>query len=187
MKSTAQFLGLLFAALAVSARAADTPAASTPPAAAAPVPATPAETKKADLPAEAPAKTETTATPFAFNVPFTPLASPAAEEKPADPNVLELPKMVVKQKPRPRLTPEIMVTKKAFGEQLAKEKFSGLDQALNKFTLPLFGTSIAERALEEHEREKKAQLAQDTAVISEALESVDPAEAKSLKDAAARP
>ena len=88
---------------------------------------------------------------------------------------------------RPRLTPEIMVTRKAFGEDLAKQKFSGLDQALNKFTLPLFGASIAERALEEHEREKKEQLAKDALNISKALESIDPAEAKSLKEAATRP
>ena len=172
MNPTVKLLGLLCAALAVTAVAEDNPAAPVPPAA-----TPPAETPKAD-----PA-----ATPPVAPAPFTPLASAKGDDKLVDPAVLELPKMVVKQKPRPRLTPEIMVTRKAFGEQLAKEKFSGLDQALNKFTIPLFGAGIAERALEEHEREKKEQLAQDTAVISKALESVDPTEAKSLKDASTKP
>lgn len=172
MNPPVNFLGLLFAALAITALAADTPAATVPPAAASPV-----ETNKSD-----PA-----VTPYVFQVPFTPLTNAKGDDKPADPAVLELPKMVVKQKPRPRLTPEIMVTRKAFGEQLAKEKFSGLDQALNKFTIPLFGAGIAERALEEHEREKKEQLALDVLTISKALEQADPTEAKSLKDAATKP
>lgn len=170
MKPTAQLLGLLLTAFSVTARAADTPAA-------------PAATPPAE-----PVKAEPVAvTPPVTPPPFSPLADPTKAEKPADPEVLELPKMVVKQKPRPKLTPEIMVTKKAFGEDLAKQKFSGLDQALNKFTLPLFGTSIADRALEEHEREKKAELASDTATMVKALEQVDPAEAKALKKDAARP
>lgn len=172
MKPPVKILGLLFAALTVTALAEDTPAAPVPSAVTPPV-----ETKKAD-----PA-----VTPYVFQVPFTPLANAKGDDKLVDPAVLELPKMVVKQKPRPRLTPEIMVTRKAFGEQLVKEKMTGLDQALNKFTIPLFGAGIAERALEDHEREKKEQLAKDTAVISKALESVDPTEAKSLKDAAAKP
>ncbi len=170
MKPTAQLLGLLLTALCLTARAADTPAA---PAATAPV-----EPKKAE---------PAVVTPPATPAPFSPLADAKAAEKPADPDILELPKMTVKQKPRPRLTPEIMVTRQAFGEELAKKKFSGLDQALNKFTLPLFGTSIAERALEENEREKKAQLAADTANIVKVLEQVDPAEAKALKKDAAKP
>ena len=173
MKPTARrLLGLVFAVLTVTVLAEDTPAASAPP---------------ADTPPVESPKTVATVTTPAPRVPFTPLASGRVDDKQADPAVLELPKMVVKQKPRPRLTPEIMVTRKAFGEQLAKEKFSGLDQALNKFTIPLFGAGIAERALEEHEREKKEQLAADVLTISKALEAADPTEAKSLKDAATRP
>ncbi len=168
MKLTANNLGLLLVALAVTALAADTPVQPV----VTPVPAV-----------EKPAPLLLTGLPK-----YSP--PPPVEAQPANapnPDVLELPKMVVKQKPRPRLTPEIMVTRKAFGEDLAKQKFSGLDQALNKFTLPLFGASIAERALEEHEREKKEQLAKDALNISKALESIDPAEAKSLKEAATRP
>jgi hypothetical protein len=189
MKTTAQILGLLLTALCVTARADDTPVV--PPAATPPADATaPAKeiVPAADLSAEAPAKAEAVAvTPPAAEVPFTPLANGKVDDKPADPNVLELPKMTVKQKPRPRLAPEIMVTRQAFGEELAKKKFSGLDQALNKFTIPLFGSSLAERALEENEREKKAQLAADTAVIAKAVEQIDPAEAKALKEAATKP
>lgn len=170
MKTTAPLLGLLLAVLSATVLAADTPA---PPAA-----TPPAEPNKAEA---------ATVTPPAAQVPFTPLANGKVDDKPADPDVLELPKMVVKQKPRPRLTPEIMVTKNAFGVQLAKEKFSGLDQGLNKFTLPLFGASIAERALEEHAREKKEQLTGDVNTIAKALEQADPVEAKALKDAAAKP
>jgi hypothetical protein len=186
MKITAQILGLLLTALCVTARADDTPVV--PPAAIPPADATaPAKevVPAADLSAEAPAKAEPAAvTPPA---PFTPLANGKVDDKPADPNVFVLPKMTVKQKPRPRLTPEIMVTRQAFGEELAKKKFSGLDQALNKFTIPLFGSSMAERALDENEREKKAQLAADTAVIAKAVEQIDPAEAKALKEAATKP
>jgi len=201
MKLPAHFLGLLLASLSVTALAEDKPAAPAPEASPPPA-ATPAgETKKTEAtavtaPAE-PAKAETPAgtTPAlsqpngtpAAPVPFTPLANGKVDDKPADPDVLELPKMVVKQKPRPRLTPEIMVTRKAFGEDLARQKFSTLDQVLNKFTLPLFGTSMAQRALEDFDREKKEQLNKDVSNIAKALETVDPTEAKSLKDAAARP
>ena len=193
MKLPAHFLGLLLASLSVTALAEDKPAAPAPEASPPPA-ATPAgETKKTEAtavtaPAE-PAKAETpavTTTPAA-PVPFTPLANGKVDDKPADPDVLELPKMVVKQKPRPRLTPEIMVTRKAFGEDLARQKFSTLDQVLNKFTLPLFGTSMAQRALEDFDREKKEQLNKDVSNIAKALETVDPTEAKSLKEAAGRP
>ncbi len=181
MKSPAQLLGLLLAALALTALAEDKPV----PPAAAPVPSTATplgESKKAEPVAVAPP-----APPPAAQVPFTPLANGKVDDKPADPDVMELPKMVVKQKPRPRLTPEIMVTRKAFGEDLARQKFSALDQALNKFTLPLFGTSLAERALEDYEREKKEQLNADVQNMAKALDTTDPEAAKSLRAAAARP
>lgn len=177
----AQFLGLMLSAFSVTALAEDKPvppAAATVPPAVSPL----GEPKKAETVAITPP-----ATPPAAQVPFTPLANGKVDDKPADPDVMELPKMVVKQKPRPRLTPEIMVTKKAFGEDLAKQKFSALDQALNKFTLPLFGTSLAERALEDYEREKKEQLNADVQNMAKALDTVDPNEAKSLRAAAAKP
>ncbi len=172
MKPTAQLFGPLLAALAMTALADDTPAKP-----AAPV---------------APPVTVATA-PDQFLVPGLPKFSPPppVEVQPVNapnPDVLELPKMVIRQKPRPRLTPEIMMTKKGFGEELAKQKLSDFDRNfLNKFTLPLFGVSAEERALEEYRREKKEQLTSDVLNMAKALELTDPAEAKSLKEAATKP
>lgn len=95
--------------------------------------------------------------------------------------------MVVKQRPRPRLTPDVVMTRQGLGEQLAKQKFSELDRVLNKFTLPLFGSSMAERALDDHEREKKQQLNLDVLNLSKALETSDPSEAKALREAVTKP
>lgn len=121
-------------------------------------------------------------------------APPAPEPKkvdqpntPADGDILVLPTMRVKQKPRPRLNADIVYAPKDLGNLLAKQKFSQLDQALNKFTLPLFGQSIAERALEEHEREKKRSITADVLNIANAIEQADPTEAKSLKKAVTLP
>jgi len=105
----------------------------------------------------------------------------------ADPDVLVLPTMKVKQKPRPRLNADIVYAPKDLGNLLAKQKYSQLDQALNKFTLPLFGRSIAERALEEHQREKKQALTADVANLSRVLEQTDPNEAKALQKAVTMP
>jgi len=115
----------------------------------------------------------------------------ATEVKPANapnPDVLELPKMKVQQKKRPRLTPEVMVTTKAFNEQLAHDKLSSFDRnVLNRFTLPLFGTSAADRAREEYERDKREQLADDVLHLAKISEVVDPAQAKALRDAVNKP
>jgi hypothetical protein len=105
----------------------------------------------------------------------------------ADPEVLVLPKMTVKQKPRPRLNADIVYAPKDLGDMLARQKYTQLDQALNKFTLPLFGQSLAERALEEHQREKKQALTADVLNLSKALEQTDPAEAKALQKAVTMP
>lgn len=124
----------------------------------------------------------------------------AAEPKPGDPvkpmtneeiarladpdnaDPLILPTMKVQQRPRPRLSPDFVATPKAAGDNMLK-KSSQLDQALNKFTLPLFGTSAAARARDEKERAKNAQMQQDVKQISDALKQADPAEARALKDA----
>lgn len=170
MKTTAN-LGLLFLALTVIAAAqeaaAQNPAPDSTPAARSPnilpgmptyAPPPPPAPKKLDQPNTA-----------------------------ADPDVLELPKMTVKQKPRPRLNADIVYAPKDLGNLLAKQKFTQLDQALNKFTLPLFGRSLAERALEEHEREKKQELTLDVLNLSKAIEQTDPEEAKSLQKAITLP
>jgi len=135
-----------------------------------------------------------------------PAAAPAtpAEPKPGDPvkpvtpediaraanpdnaDMLVLPKMVVKQKPRPRLTPNTVLSKQDLGAAFAKQNYSQLDQALNKFTLPLFGTSLEARAYEDYQRQKKEQMQQDINSLAKAVEQTDPAEAKALRDAVSK-
>lgn len=112
----------------------------------------------------------------------------ARTANPTDAELLVLPKIVVKQKPRPRLTQDVVYKDKAdFGAIFAKQHYTQLDQTLNKFTLPLFGTSLEARALDDYQREKNAQMKQDVTTISNALQVTDPNEAKALKDAAAKP
>jgi hypothetical protein len=111
---------------------------------------------------------------------------------PADSEVLELPKMTVKQqpKPRPRLnasdTRAVMLGPKAFNDELAKKMTSGFDRALNKFSW-LGGQSAAERAREEYNIQQKRQFLDDVLTISRAAEVTDPANAKALRDAAGKP
>lgn len=118
------------------------------------------------------------------------------ESPPADPEVLELPKMTVKQqpKPRPRLnatdTRAIILGPKAFNEELAKKNLTALDRGvLNKFTIPawLGGVSAAERAREEHNLQQKRQFLDDVLTISKAAEQADPANARALREAAGKP
>lgn len=118
----------------------------------------------------------------------TPEAKPAAAPIAADPDLLELPTMVVKQKARPRLTQDVVYKdKKDFGAIFAKQNYTQLDQALNKFTLPLFGTSLEARAYDDYMRQKNEQMREDIGSLSKAVEAEDPAEAKALRDAAGKP
>ena len=113
------------------------------------------------------------------------------ENIPADPEVVELPKMTVKQqpKPRPRLnlteTKAVMLGPKAFNEELAKKTTTGFDRGLNKFSLG--GQSAAERAREEYNIQQKRQFLDDVLTISKAAEQTDPAAAKALREAAGKP
>ena len=122
-----------------------------------------------------------------------PKYEPVAPVKPVvepSPDTIELPKVVVKQKKRPRLGDEVMMTTKAFNEKLAKEKLTSFDRnVLNKFSLPEWfgGVSAATRAREEYDREQKDQMIQDVSVIAKAVEQEDPAQAKALRDAANKP
>ena len=108
---------------------------------------------------------------------------------PADPEVLELPKMTVKQqpRPRPRLNDHTILGPKAFNDELMKKNLTGLDRALNKFTLPLFGTGAAERAREDYNIAQKRQFMDDVLTIAKAAEQTDPEAAKALREAAAKP
>jgi hypothetical protein len=116
---------------------------------------------------------------------------PPAKPKPApDPDVLELPKLTITQKKRPRLGEDVILTTKAFNEKLAKEKLSSLDRDfLNRFSLPSWfgGVSAAERAREEYNREKRAQMVEDVFALAKVVEVQDPEQAKALRDAASKP
>ena len=102
------------------------------------------------------------------------------------PDAIELPKMTIrKPKERPRLAPAAVITNKAL-----EEKAGVFDSnVLNKFTLPgwLGGQTAAERAREEQRLAEKEALNQDVKVFAKALEATDPAKAKALRDAAAKP
>jgi hypothetical protein len=123
-----------------------------------------------------------------------PKYAPPAPPKPVvdkpNPDVLELPKMTITQKKRPRLNEEVMMTNKAFNEKLAKEKLSSFDRDfLNKFTLPSWfgGVSAADRAREEYNREKYDELTKDVLQMAKVTEVVDPAQAKAMRDAVNKP
>ena len=160
-------------------------------------------------PAEAPATTKELAAPAAEKLSPTvaqqvsdklpKYAGPAPETPPAatteaantpNPEVLHLEKVKVTPRKRPRLNDSVMMTTGAFNDKLAKEKLSSFDRNfLNKFALPswLGGVSAAERAREEYNSEQRTQMAADTANLARAVEINDPAQAKALRDAVARP
>jgi hypothetical protein len=166
-------------------------ASATPTALAAPAP-TPAAQAAATTPADAkPAKISPELAQQLTSVlpKYSPPPPVTEKPKPLDPDVLELPKMTI-HKPRPRLklTDDAVLTTKAFNEKLAKEKLGSFDRdVLNRFTLPLFGVSAEERAREEYERQKRAEIAQQVSDLAKVVEVVDPAQAKALRDAASKP
>ncbi len=109
-----------------------------------------------------------------------------------DPEVLELPKITVRQQPKPRLRlgEGTILGPKAFNEELAKKNLSTLDRGvLNKFTLAswLGGVSAADRAREDYNIAQKQQFLEDVSTIAKAAEQTDPAAAKALREAAGKP
>lgn len=107
-----------------------------------------------------------------------------------DPELLHLKKVTVTPKKRPRLGDDVMMTSKAYNEQLARENLSSLDRNfLNRFTFPGWfgGVSAAERARDERNREQREQLANDVFGLARVVEINDPAQAKVLRDAVNRP
>jgi len=118
-----------------------------------------------------------------------PAATPVTAVGETDPDLLELPKIKVLPKKRPRLGNDVMMTTKAYDEMLAREKLSSLDRNfLNKFTLPSWfgGVSAAERARDEYDREKRAQMANEVFGLAKVVEITDPEQAKALRDAVNR-
>ena len=160
---------------------------------------------RADEPAAAPATDPAppVAAP-AFKIPAADPATPAQQqvtsalprfdpETPKDNTTVntpssgafELPKITVRPKERPRLTPSVVITNKGL-----EAKASPLDgKLLNNFTLPgwMGGQTAAERAREEKRLAEKDALTQDVNTIARAVETVDPAQAKALRDAVSKP
>ncbi len=192
MKPLAPALALL-AAVSVLAQPAPAPAAAAKPA----LPASAVEQLNATLPKFTPVPevkplTTFAPPPAAANIRNQSVARAPADELATDPEVLELPKMTVKQQPRPRvrLGESVILGPQAFNDQLAKKNFSALDHSLlNKFTLPswLGGVTAGERAREDYNIAQKEQFLSDVLTISKAVEQTDPAAAKALRDAAGKP
>ncbi len=116
-------------------------------------------------------------------------ATPAQEATP-NPDILQLKKVTVTPRKRPRLNDDVMMTSKAFNDKLAREKLSSLDRnILNKFTLPSWfgGVSAAERARDEYNRDQRTQMTNDVFGLARVVEVSDPEQAKVLRDALSRP
>jgi hypothetical protein len=84
--------------------------------------------------------------------------------------IVRLPKYTVHEKPPPVLNERVVSTKKGFAELASKRYLTEADRALNRFTLPLFGSSAEQRAIamyEEDERLKNmAELNDDARMVS---------------------
>lgn len=181
-------LALTLALFATVSAAAQTP----PPAAPTPLSAEVAPPLDAALPKPVPARP--TAAALADirqqSIDRAPASQLGSASTPADPEVLELPKMTVKQQPRPRPrlnaidTQAVMLGPKAFNLELAKKMTTGLDRGLNSFSLG--GQSAAERAREDYNLARKRQFMDDVLTIAKAAEQTDPANAQALR-AAAKP
>lgn len=180
--------GIFFLTLALSSSGADQTAqpATPPPAPPAAVAAAPAQPVITTTTSESITKpsAQLTETLTALLPKYNP-PPPPPPETPPDPDVLVLEKQVVTGKKRPRLGEEDLMRNKAFNAELTKKFTTPLDRTLN--ALSLGGQSAAERAREEYEYHQRQQLLQDVATIARAVEISDPAQAKALRDAAAKP
>jgi hypothetical protein len=160
-----------------------------------PAPVTPSTASQPSAPVKATVEDQAKLSPEVSQLVTDKLAkyAPAPASKPApapNPDVLELPKITVTQKKRPRLGDNVMMTTKAFNDKLAKENLSSFDRNfLNKFSLPDWfgGQSAAARAREEYDRQQHAQLTDDVNALAKVVEVQDPAQAKALRDAINRP
>ena len=191
MKPSALALAL-FATVSAAAQTPPAPAPAPTPAAT-PLSAEAAQQLDAALPKPVP--TRPTAAALADirqqSIDRAPASQLGSASTPADPEVLELPKMTVKQQPRPRPrlnaidTQAVMLGPKAFNLELAKKMTTGLDRGLN--SLSLGGQSAAARAREDYNLARKRQFMDDVLTIAKAAEQTDPANAQALRAAAAKP
>ena len=77
-----------------------------------------------------------------------PDGSQKPEASTTDPDVLVLTKVVVKDRPPPKINSNDLITTKAFDKKLARDfqnSLKGLDAVLNGFSIPLISPSMAAR------------------------------------------
>jgi len=111
--------------------------------------------------------------------PDQPKNAPAAATTP-DPDVLELPKLTVREKIQPRIKTIDLMTPRALNRKFAvdyKKSLNGLDAVLNGFSIPLFGPSLAARGRAQY----RAQQYRDMFDTIDAIANVDPAQAAGLR------
>jgi len=181
---TVLLLTLCLATGSTVLRAEDPPKPSadqTPPA---PAPAAAPEFKIAPAPSTlSPAQQQVNAALPKYDPNAAERLKPTSNAPSAD--AIELPKVTVTQKKRPRLTPEIVITNKGL-----EDKISPMDtKLLNNFTLPawLGGKTAAERAREEQKLKEKQAFTKDVNELAKAVEVTDPDQAKAMRDAVNKP
>ena len=113
------------------------------------------------------------ASPRFDQVPVKPAPKPEEEkpdlrevDKPKN-GIVRLPKMVVREPKPPIFTERSISTKKGIEDIAMRRYISDQDRALNRFTLPLFGSSMEARAMEmyaEDERLKNMADLRDNAI-----------------------
>jgi hypothetical protein len=110
--------------------------------------------------------------------PPPPKAAPKPEEELPDMReidkpkntIIRLPKYIVQEPTPPVLSERAVHTRQGLADLAIRRYISDADRALNRFTLPLFGTSVEERALmmyaEEERLRNMADLADNAAMVS---------------------
>lgn len=113
-----------------------------------------------------------------------PVATAAPTDAPAaDPDVLVLPKMVVKERRLPTNDPDAWLGEKAVQQKAMaayKASLTDLEWALNSWYIPLFGTPPAARARAAYESAKKGAEIDRLTHIIDVSASADPKEAVRL-------
>jgi hypothetical protein len=80
---------------------------------------------------------------------------------PASSDLLVLPKVIVNERPPPRVEPNDLMTTKALDKKLArdfKNSLTGLDAILNGFSIPLVGPSMKARGRAAYKARKRSEL-----------------------------
>ncbi|OHE86496.1 MAG: hypothetical protein A3G75_03780 [Verrucomicrobia bacterium RIFCSPLOWO2_12_FULL_64_8] len=109
-----------------------------------------------------------------------PAANAGARRK--DPDVVELPRIIVREPKLPSLDDDAMLTPKGREEKLLEKHLPAIDRSfLNRYTLPLAGAANAVRAKFMEEDEKRLRDLDETERLIELLDQVDPAQAKELR------